>query len=43
VSYTWKVRGFCIELGEVEAALTSHPLVRQAVVTSRVEKRGDRQ
>ncbi|HWX41823.1 MAG TPA: amino acid adenylation domain-containing protein, partial [Blastocatellia bacterium] len=29
-----KVRGFRVELGEIEAALSSHPLVQQAVVTA---------
>ncbi len=31
-----KVRGFRVELGEIEAALSAHPLIRQAVVCATV-------
>ncbi|WP_409055756.1 amino acid adenylation domain-containing protein [Streptomyces sp. SYP-A7185] len=37
-----KVRGFRVELGEVEAALAAHPAVAQAVVVARADGRGER-
>ena len=36
-----KVRGFRIETGEVEVALSQHPAVRQAVVVARQERSSD--
>lgn len=38
-----KVRGFRVELGDVEAILAAHPLVRDAVAVPRVGPAGDRQ
>jgi len=38
-----KLRGFRIELGEIETALRAHPSVREAVVTLREDRPGDRQ
>jgi len=37
-----KVRGFRIELGEIEAALAQHPFVRQAVVSTQQNLRGEK-
>jgi len=36
-----KVRGFRVELGEIEAALASHPAIREAAVTARETEGGD--
>lgn len=38
-----KIRGFRIELGDIEATLSRHPAVRQAVVTARADRQGDKQ
>ncbi|HEX2202459.1 MAG TPA: amino acid adenylation domain-containing protein [Longimicrobium sp.] len=37
-----KVRGFRVELGEIEAALARHPSVREAVVVARETRPGER-
>ncbi len=37
-----KVRGYRVELGEVEAALLLHPSLREAVVLAREDREGDR-
>ena len=37
-----KVRGFRVELGEVESALASHPAIREAAVVARETGAGDR-
>ena len=38
-----KIRGHRIEAGEVEAALLSHPNIREAIVTARLDARSERQ
>jgi amino acid adenylation domain-containing protein len=42
IDHQVKVRGFRIELGEIESVLAKHPDIRQAVVTSQEDDRGDR-
>jgi len=37
-----KLRGFRVELGEIEVALTSHPSVRECVVVARDDADGDK-
>jgi acyl-coenzyme A synthetase/AMP-(fatty) acid ligase len=42
VDFQVKVRGFRIELGEIESALLAHEAVKQAVVTVREDRLGDK-
>ena len=42
VDFQVKVRGYRIELEEIETALLSHPDIRQAVVVTQPEPRGDK-
>ena len=41
VDHQVKVRGFRVELGEIEAAMTAHPAVREAAVTARHDATGE--
>jgi acyl-coenzyme A synthetase/AMP-(fatty) acid ligase len=38
-----KLRGYRVELGEIEQMLTQHPAVREAIVTTRENQPGDKQ
>jgi tyrocidine synthetase-3 len=42
IDFQVKIRGFRIELGEIESQLLDHPGIKEAVVTARTEKRGDK-
>lgn len=42
VDHQIKIHGYRIEAGEVEAALLSHPVIREAIVTAREDELGDR-
>ncbi|MCP5103151.1 MAG: amino acid adenylation domain-containing protein, partial [bacterium] len=42
IDHQVKVRGFRIELGEIESRLLAHEAIKEAVVTVREEKSGDR-
>ena len=42
VDHQLKIRGYRVELGEVEAALGAHPSVRECVVVAREERPGDK-
>src|SRR5205085_11559161 len=37
-----KIRGYRVEPGEVEAALRTHPRIREALVAARAEDSGDK-
>ena len=37
-----KIRGYCVELGEIEAVIGQHPGIREAVVLVREDNPGDK-
>jgi natural product biosynthesis luciferase-like monooxygenase protein len=41
IDHQVKLRGYRVELGEIESALTRHPAIRQAVVVARPDGSGD--
>ncbi len=42
IDHQIKIRGFRVELGEIETALANHPSVKQAVVLARENEQGDK-
>ncbi|MCU0289616.1 MAG: non-ribosomal peptide synthetase, partial [Acidobacteria bacterium] len=42
IDHQVKIRGFRIELGEIESQLLKHALIKEAVVTAREEKNGEK-
>ncbi|NIM15215.1 MAG: amino acid adenylation domain-containing protein [Candidatus Aminicenantes bacterium] len=42
IDHQVKIRGFRIELGEIEAQLSDHEAIKEVVVTSRIDDRGNK-